>query len=83
MKEGSPDILGAHFTGEGVNFAIRSRAATRVDVCLFDSDYPAFGGSGFAGVASYESFAHVVHGFPQALRIRLPPLAAVFLRRAT
>ena len=51
MKEGSPDILGAHFTGEGVNFAVdakqgvllplhfavRSRAATRVDVCLYDS----------------------------------------------
>jgi glycogen operon protein len=37
MKEGSPDILGATFTGDGVNFAIRSRAATRVDVCLYDS----------------------------------------------
>jgi len=37
MKPGSPDLLGATWTGEGVNFAIRSRAATRVDVCLFDS----------------------------------------------
>ena len=37
MKAGSPDILGATFTGDGVNFAIRSRAATRVDVCLYDS----------------------------------------------
>src|SRR5678815_640512 len=37
MKEGSPDLLGATFTGDGVNFAIRSRAATRVDVCLYDS----------------------------------------------
>ena len=37
MDLGSPDILGATFTGEGVNFAIQSRAATRVDVCLFDS----------------------------------------------
>ncbi|HYJ40667.1 MAG TPA: glycogen debranching protein GlgX, partial [Steroidobacteraceae bacterium] len=37
MKEGSPDTLGATFTGEGVNFAVRSRAATRVDVCLYDS----------------------------------------------
>ena len=37
MKDGSPDILGATFTGEGVNFAIRSRAATRVDVCLYDA----------------------------------------------
>jgi len=48
---------------------------------LFDSDFPAFGGSGFGGVASYEAFAHVVHGHPYALRIRLPPLAGVFLRR--
>jgi len=37
MKDGSPDLLGATFTGDGVNFAIRSRAATRVDVCLYDS----------------------------------------------
>ena len=37
MKEGSPDLLGATFTGDGVNFAIRSRAATRIDVCLYDS----------------------------------------------
>src|SRR5436190_4051969 len=37
MKEGSPDPLGATFTGDGVNFAIRSRAATRVDVCLYDA----------------------------------------------
>ena len=37
MKAGSPDSLGATWTGEGVNFAIRARAATRVDVCLYDS----------------------------------------------
>jgi glycogen operon protein len=37
MQAGRPDPLGATFTGEGVNFAIQSRAATRVDVCLFDS----------------------------------------------
>ena len=37
MKPGSPELLGATWTGEGVNFAIRSRAATRVDVCLYDS----------------------------------------------
>jgi isoamylase len=37
MKDGSPEVLGATFTGEGVNFAIRSRAATRVDVCLYDA----------------------------------------------
>jgi 1,4-alpha-glucan branching enzyme len=48
---------------------------------MFDSDHAGYGGSGFAGVPGYESFAHVVHGFPHALRIRLPPLSAVFLRR--
>jgi isoamylase len=37
MKAGSPDRLGATFTGSGVNFAIQSRAATRVDVCLYDA----------------------------------------------
>ena len=37
MQAGTPDLLGATFTGDGVNFAIQSRAATRVDVCLFDS----------------------------------------------
>ncbi len=37
MKEGSPDRLGATFTGNGVNFAIQSRAATRVDVCIYDA----------------------------------------------
>jgi glycogen operon protein len=37
VKAGSPDSLGATWTGEGVNFAIRSRAATRVDICLYDA----------------------------------------------
>jgi 1,4-alpha-glucan branching enzyme len=54
--------------------------AGRYDV-LFDSDFPGFGGSGFAGVSSYEAFEHTVHGYPFALRMRLPPLAGVFLRR--
>jgi 1,4-alpha-glucan branching enzyme len=48
---------------------------------IFDSDFPAFGGSGFASVASYEAFEHTVHGLPYALRVRLPPLAGVFLKR--
>jgi isoamylase len=37
MQPGSPEPLGASWTGSGVNFAIQSRAATRVDVCLYDS----------------------------------------------
>ena len=48
---------------------------------VFDSDFPGYGGGGFAGVSKYEAFAHTVHGFPYALRIRLPPLAGVYLKR--
>ncbi len=48
---------------------------------LFDSDHPAFGGSGFGGASGYEAFAHTVHGYPYAVRLRLPPLAGVFLMR--
>ena len=40
MQQGSPDTLGAtvinNGASNGVNFAIRSRAATRVEVCLYD-----------------------------------------------
>jgi hypothetical protein len=32
-------------------------------------------------VSSYEAFEHTVHGYPFALRVRLPPLAGIFLRR--
>ena len=34
---GSPDPLGATWVGVGVNFAIFSEHATRVELCLFDS----------------------------------------------
>jgi 1,4-alpha-glucan branching enzyme len=50
---------------------------------VFDSDDPAYGGSGFAAAAGYEAFAHRIHDFPFALRMRLPPLAGVYLRRVT
>jgi 1,4-alpha-glucan branching enzyme len=49
---------------------------------VFDSDHPAYGGSGFAGASGYEAFPHTVHGYPFAVRLRLPPLAGVFLKRA-
>ena len=49
---------------------------------VFDSDHPGFGGSGFAAAGSYEAFEHTVHGYPYALRIRLPPLAGIYLKRA-
>ena len=36
LQSGSPQPLGATWTGEGVNFAIHASGATRVELCLFD-----------------------------------------------
>ncbi|GAA4356585.1 glycogen debranching protein GlgX [Variovorax defluvii] len=36
VSEGLPHPLGATFTGTGVNFAVFSAHATRIEVCLFD-----------------------------------------------
>ena len=36
MKPGSPFPLGAHPDAEGVNFAIYSRGAEKIELCLFD-----------------------------------------------
>ncbi len=33
---GRPHPLGAHWDGQGTNFALFSRHATRVQLCLFD-----------------------------------------------
>jgi len=38
---GKPTPRGATFDGEGVNFAVYSRIATRVEVCVFDAADPA------------------------------------------
>ncbi|MEL7304557.1 MAG: glycogen debranching protein GlgX [Myxococcota bacterium] len=38
---GEPYPLGATWDGEGVNFALFSRHADRVELCLFDADNPA------------------------------------------
>ena len=38
---GRANPRGATFDGNGVNFAVFSRVATRVEVCLFDSAAPA------------------------------------------
>ncbi len=37
IREGGADALGAIWTGSGTNFTVFSVSATRVDVCLFDS----------------------------------------------
>src|SRR5688572_33111826 len=36
VREGLPYPRGAHWDGKGVNFALFSAHATRVEVCLFD-----------------------------------------------
>ncbi|HVW67718.1 MAG TPA: hypothetical protein VHB68_02035, partial [Steroidobacteraceae bacterium] len=38
VREGLPFPLGATWDGLGVNFAVFSAHATRVEVCLFDND---------------------------------------------
>ena len=38
VREGLPLPRGAHWDGEGTNFALFSANATKVEVCLFDSD---------------------------------------------
>ncbi|MFN3603537.1 MAG: glycogen debranching protein GlgX [Leptonema sp. (in: bacteria)] len=39
IKEGKPYPLGAHWDGLGVNFALYSKEATSVFLCLFDSEF--------------------------------------------
>ncbi|MDH5227768.1 MAG: glycogen debranching enzyme GlgX, partial [Gammaproteobacteria bacterium] len=36
LETGSPQPLGANWTGRGTNFAVLSANATRVELCLFD-----------------------------------------------
>ena len=37
LEAGSPQPLGASWTGRGINFAVFSHHATRVELCLFDA----------------------------------------------
>ena len=38
MSQGRPFPLGASYDGSGVNFALFSAHATRVELCLFDAE---------------------------------------------
>ena len=38
IQAGSPRPLGATWSGRGVNFALFSSNATRVEICLFDAE---------------------------------------------
>ena len=50
-------------------------------VCLFDSDAPAYGGSGYSRQGHATAEASGCNGFPYSLQLTLPPLAAVIYRR--
>jgi glycogen operon protein len=59
LEPGSPQPLGANWTGRGTNFAVFSRHAERVELCLFDA-------SGHNEVARLELPSHtgdLWHGF--------------------
>ncbi len=58
VRAGRPYPLGASYDGEGVNFAVFSRHATRVMVCLFDGD-----GTETQIVPLPEQEGHVWHGY--------------------
>jgi isoamylase len=61
---GKRSPLGATWDGEGVNFAVYSRHATAVEVCLFDADDPTVE---TARARLREVTAHVWHGYVPGL----------------
>jgi len=59
LHSGSPEPMGATWTGDGVNFALYSSGAVRVELCLFDSS----GERELARIALPERTENVWHGF--------------------
>jgi isoamylase len=59
LQAGSPQPLGAVWTGEGVNFAVYSGGATRVELCLFDEN----GEHELRRIPLTERTENVWHGF--------------------
>jgi glycogen operon protein len=58
LEEGRPDPLGAHARDGGVNFAVFSQHATRIEACLFDA-----GGNERARLPLHGPHDGVFHGF--------------------
>jgi glycogen operon protein len=58
LEPGRPGPLGAHVDGDGVAFAVRSRHATRIELCVFDAD----GGRELARAALPGQTGEVFHG---------------------
>ena len=59
LSGGSPNTLGAHHTGAGVNFAVFSAHASKIELCLFSPD----GKRETARIALPERSGPVWHGF--------------------
>ena len=64
LEEGTAHPRGATFTGAGVNFAIFSAHATRIEVCLFDAS----GATEIARIALPEYTDEVWHGLIRGLQ---------------
>jgi glycogen operon protein len=58
IEPGHPDPLGASFDGGGVNFAVFSEHATKIEVCLFSAD----GQRETSRIALRERTGHTWHG---------------------
>src|SRR6187401_491496 len=65
VRPGRPFPRGAHFDGRGVNFAVYSSVANRMEVCLFDADNPARELERFD---LHEGVGHVFHGYAEGLK---------------
>lgn len=63
IRPGLPSPLGATFDGDGVNFAVFSRHATKVLLCLFDEN-----GNENRVIALPEREGHVWHGYFPGMR---------------
>jgi glycogen operon protein len=65
VRPGRPFPRGAHFDGHGVNFAVYSSVANRVEVCIFAGDDPARELERFD---LQEGVGHVFHGYAEGLK---------------
>ena len=62
---GKPFPLGAHFDGKGVNFAVYSESARKMEVCLFDPSSP---GQEMCRFELPDRSEHIWHGYVPNLR---------------
>jgi len=65
ISSGSPQRLGAHYLGGGVNFAVFSENATKIELCLFSDD----GNQEVERIELPERTGPIWHGFVEGLPI--------------